>query len=345
MKYFVCLFAVLIFKFRALGQVDYTVFYYPFINRAELSIIDGNYQKALLSYDTAFVNVSKPFARDYVNALVCAIKTGDKKKGFRFCDSLIAKGVSEKFFLEYGSLRPLWESPEWENFIKEYQSKSKKFSINKDTVLKNIILKLNERDQEFRSKPGSYRAYRDTINKIDSENVAIIRNIIRLKGFPNENMVGIVDPTTIFVPGYIVFHHYCQSLSIKKEGKYNFKDDFIKAVKEGKLDPHRFAFFLSLQNERSLLLGGWGVSKCKVGTRESKLLGDKYSPEKKKLINETRPLYGLESLEDYYKKVVFTLKNDIAQEFAFRVYEHINTFELEDDEQFEKFVLASEEIE
>jgi hypothetical protein len=344
-KLFIAFILCSLLKLSAFGQPDFMKVYYPLINRAELAIIDSKYESALLSYDSAFKQVSKPFSRDYLNATIAAIKTGNTKLAYRYCDSLISKGVKKDFFLNYGSFRPLWENSEWQNFIDSFDEKYLHFNKHRDTSLKRLFITLSDCDQEFRRKTGSYRAYGDTIRKIDSQNVAILRHIVNTIGFPNENMTGIADPTPIMFPTYIVFHHYAQGFSKNSDGKYNFIYDYITAVKKGELNPHRFAFLLDLQGERSIPLGGWGVSKATLGNKHSKLLGDLYTPERKALINKTRPMYGLETLEEYYKKAVFALKNERGHEFAFRVYEHINIFEMEDDDQFEKFLLASEIIE
>ena len=340
MKYIiVSLFFIISLQKPAYCQSDFTVDYYPIINRAELYIVDGNYKAALNAYDSAFKNESTAFAKDYFNALICATKIGAFTRAYGFCDSLIAKGVSKTFLVTYESLEPLRRTTGWGKYIAEYEIKYPKNIRNK--ALKDIFSKLQIRDQEFRIKSGSYSVYRDSIKYSDSINIAEIKNMISTIGFPNENMIDKEDPRNISFPGYIVFHHYCQALSKNNEEKYNFLDDFIKAVKKGQLDPYRFAYLISLQNEKKLVLGGWGVSVAKIGNQESKLLGELYLPEKQMAINANRVLYGLSTLEDYYKKAVFALKNEISKDFAFTVYGHKNIFGVEDQEQFEKFIKAS----
>lgn len=340
MKLILTLFTILIYSCIS-AQVDFTKAYFPYVYRAEMAIVKGDYTSAVKSYDSAFFNVRKPFSKDYLNAAVAAIKAQQFKAAFRYCDSLIAKGVRKEFFTNFGSFRPLWESEEWSSFIGTFEVKYQKFNSGRDTSLAKVFSYMSNLDQEFRRKPGSYRAYGDTIRKIDSINIVQLQSIIKTHGFPNENMINLSDPSIISFPSYIIFHHYGQSLSLSKKGKYNFLQDFSNAVKRGELDPHRFAFLLSLQGEKSLQLGGWGVSTCLLNGERGKLMGEKYGAEIKANIDKNRPEYGLESLEDYYKKAVFALRDERAKVFAFGIYNHINLFEMESDEQCEKFAAAS----
>jgi hypothetical protein len=339
--FFLLIFTALLHK-PVLSQADYTLSYYPLTNRAELSIVDSNYQAALRSYDSAFQQVPKAFAKDYFNALVCAVKIGKHKQAYRYSDSLIAKGVPKSFFLEHSSLAPLRLAKNWKQYLNRYERTYQRLRADKDTSLAVFFQQLHDRDQEFRKKPGSYIAYRDTINKIDSQNISALRQIIATRGFPNENMMAVSNPTSVQLPAYIVFHHYCQGLSRQREGKYNFTADFIAAVKRGELAPHRFASLLGLQGERGIELGGMGISQCTLGETKSPLLAEKYAPAKQARIDKDRLMHGLESLEAYYKKAVFALKNNRAKDFAFGVYKTLNIYEMADEEQFEKFVAASE---
>jgi hypothetical protein len=345
MKSFIILNFLFFISVRVWGQVDYTVSYHPSINKAELSIVDGDYKKALSLYELAFKKVPTSFAKDFFNATICAIKIKQYKSAFKYCDSLMAKGVNKNFFSENNSLHPLRETKKWRKYIEQFDNKYVRFNSIKDTSLKNLFSKMEQQDQEFRKKPGSYVAYRDTIEKIDSLNIAILKSVIANNGFPNENMVPVKDPTFTTLPANIVFHHHCQSMSKDRKGKYNFKDEFIAAVQKGQLDPHRFAFLLSLQGESNLPLGGLGITQCEINGVRSKLLGEKYPDKAKKIINNNRVLYGLETLDDYYRKAVFAIREDRSKEFAFKKYRNLNLFEMATEEQCEKFILASEIIE
>ncbi len=56
-------------------------------------------------------------------------------------------------------------------------------------------------------------------------------------------------------------------------------------------------------------------------------------------------MHGLEPLEAYYKKAVFALKNYRAKDFAFGLYKSVNIYEMADEEQYEKFIAASDVLE
>jgi hypothetical protein len=83
------------------------------------------------------------------------------------------------------------------------------------------------------------------------------------------------------------------------------------------------------------------LSKYKVGSKLSPLLAEQYSPQKLREIDSTRTLYGLSSMNEFYKKAVFSIKHNKGKDFALMTYGHLSTFELEDNEQYERFVKGS----
>jgi hypothetical protein len=205
------------------SQPDFTKNYYPFIYKAELEIIKENYNDALSFYDSAFTAVRMPFAKDYFNALVSASKVGDFTTAYRYSDSLIAKGVKKEFFLNHGGLRLMWENTDWQEYIENFSEKAKQFNYRRDTLLQKEFSQMYDRAVEFRRKPGSTKLYSDTIQKIDSLNIIALQQIIETAGFPNENMIGISDPTNLYFPGYInLFYHFEKKLKKGEERKTFF---------------------------------------------------------------------------------------------------------------------------
>ena len=329
----------------SLAQVDFTKDYYPQIYKAEAAIVEEDYPEALQNYQAAFSNVSKPFARDYLNAAFTALKTENTTAALQYCDSLMAKGVGKEFFVGHTTLSPLWQTEGGKNFLSTFETKHLSLNKGRDTSLAKLFKAMAELDQEFRRKPNAYKAYADTIRKIDSLNIGQLREIIKQHGFPNENMVNVVNPVSNSLPASIVFHHYCQSLSINREGKYNFLQDFAEAVRKGELDPHQLAFLISLQNEKSVELGGWGLMACVLNGVRSKLVGVRYGEEKQKQVDRQRIVYGLEPLAEYYQKAVFAIRSEKAKEFAFGIYRTINAFEMGSEAECKQFLEASLSLE
>jgi hypothetical protein len=72
--------------------------YNNYINKAELSIVDGKYAEALQNYETAFAQTKTAFAVDLYNACACAARLKDTEKVLGLTGWLVAKGVGEKFF-------------------------------------------------------------------------------------------------------------------------------------------------------------------------------------------------------------------------------------------------------
>lgn len=57
------------------AQINYCDSYYPYVNKAEMNIVLGEYSDALSNYENAFKNVEHKFSVDLYNAMICAAKT------------------------------------------------------------------------------------------------------------------------------------------------------------------------------------------------------------------------------------------------------------------------------
>jgi hypothetical protein len=83
---------LLLYASLSQAQGDFTRIYHPIINEAELAIVDTNYYDALDFYKEAFVNVKKPFAKDYYNAAICAAMVGKTSLVFDYLERIVEKG-------------------------------------------------------------------------------------------------------------------------------------------------------------------------------------------------------------------------------------------------------------
>ena len=69
--FFVLLFSLGV-RLAVAQDVNFIKIYHPFINKAELLVVDNNYNEALETYQKAFAAVPRGFMKDYFNAAVCA---------------------------------------------------------------------------------------------------------------------------------------------------------------------------------------------------------------------------------------------------------------------------------
>ena len=288
-------------------------------------IVDGNYGQALTLYQKAFEKTRGGFAVDFANAVVCAGKTKDFKRGFIFLDSLISKGVCESFLDSFAGFKPYRLQKSWTAFRASYAKKRESWFVP-DTALILVLDSMTYWDQYFRLKEGSYKVFHDTIRVIDKRNIETYIGIIRNRGFPDEGTIGRCFPGTD-LPAGIVLHHHCQAMSLKKETvKYDFTDDLLTAIHRGKAEPHKVAFLISMQGPDALKLAGWGVTQLESNGNTSKLMKFNYTLSEIKEIDNLRIVNGLEKLEDYYRKVSFTIQNPVAKEFIFNKYAQLNIF-------------------
>ncbi len=333
---------ILIFSHNLISaQVDYTEKYYKEINNAELQIIKNNFEKAFEFYEKAFKSVPRPFAKDYYNALLCAIETEKFDIAFDLCDSLIRKGVQKEFFIKDEGLNALKIQPDWSGFIENFDIKYEKYNSDKNLKLREELIVLENKDQEFRIKEGSYDVYGDTIAKIDKENIKRFKEIVKAYGFPNENLLGIDNPKDNSFYGYILIHHHCQQFSLKKVN-YDFQPTIDEAIKNGLLEPHLGYFLLDQQG--NIQIGNWGIIKLKTDSLESKLLAKKFTDAEKLEIDIIRIDKSLENLNDFYLKSVWGIQNKENENFAFNPYTHLSIFML-DKNMYDLFLEKYEQIE
>jgi hypothetical protein len=340
-KSFILLVKLNLLFFALYSQVNYCNNYFPIINSAELNLIEGKYEESLNYYLEAIKSCSpnNAFAKDIYNASVCAVKSKKHDIAFILIDSLIAKGIKKPFILFCKSYDELHSDRRWNDLILNYDTKYNTYMKYKNIEYKRLLLGIEFSDQEFRKKKEAYVLYRDTINKIDINNTQILNTLLLKYGFPSENIIGIEDPFLVNIPGYLIFHHQYQKMS-KGIHNYDYTDILKNAIKRGELEPHRFAYWTA-QYDRNFL-GGWGIVKAIISDQESVILNDKFSEEDKKMINERRLNYGLETLEDFNKKALFVLKSKEANYFSFENYKALSVFELYSKKKLEHLLTFME---
>jgi len=319
------------------AQSPYTSSYFPLVNKAELAIADSNYRAALDFYKRAFASVPRGFARDYFNAMACAAATGDGARTIDCIDTLLSLGADPRYLKEQPSLAALLHLTRNKDLEQHLNARVR--PDGQRIAMTSLFDSLAKIDQEFRRKEGSYRVYGDTIRKIDSLNIVLIRKIIDSAGFPGERMTGISQPRSNGLPANIVFVHHCQSLSLPKgKGKYNFKSDFIQAVDEGRMDPFDFARLLAMQNDQGFQLGTITAEVYSYGGLTSAYMVNPFTAAAITVIDSIRLSHGLARLEDSYRKMAFALKNPRAKEFAMGNYGSVSYFPLETREEYDNLV-------
>lgn len=292
--------------------------YYAAVNQAELFIIDNKYDSAVQQYDSAFINNTKPFAKDIYNALLCNCKVNDNIKAYGYIYKLAQLGYPVKKLKSQKVCVDFWLSP--------YGTKSK--NLNKtvkpiyNPVYRRLMYEMLYKDQQYRIMPGSYKVYGDTIYKIDKKNVDLFRKYIKKYGFPSEYKIG-VDSGGWIDPIYkvIILH---QSTSDKQI--YNFSADLRTAISRGELENHAGAEMI-MRNEGVTLFDAFGLVEVQfdsisykknsngnmdtITTKYRSGLGVyPYTDTEAIKYNREREKIMLEPIADYYKKVKAQAKQE-----------------------------------
>lgn len=283
------------------GQIKKFRDYQAAINRAELSLVEGDKTGAFNLYYTTLTKWDGNFSKDIYNALLLSKELSRTDSFFILLNLLQKKGLSNSYINGLEEFKQFHSNLKWVTFLKINENYK---LINKE--LKAEMDSIYIKDQFFRTKEGSYKIYGDTIKQIDSINMTFLFSLISKNKFPGENEIGVNSVTG--KQGYdIVFHHYAQAASLEK--KLNkITPLLINLVLEGKILPNKCAHWLEMQNGE-FKAGVFDITGFKVNGKQVGYFKPVYGNVQKLIIDEYRKILCLESLEDYYKKFVFVIKN------------------------------------
>lgn len=326
-----CIF-LLVISYSTNGQTTaFTEVYYPNVNDAELAIIIQDYTLALSYYKTAFESVNEGFARDYRNAILCAIQTKNDAFAFEYLEKVILKSM-DKDFLADSAFAALMEKTDWKKLMQSYDSLHARSLKSINGELLKELSAMFERDQFFRAKAGSYTVYGDTIAKIDVENVTRFEQLVAMYGFPSETLIG-AFLSEQNAPYNIILLHLAQNLS-KSAYKFpraaSLAPIIEQAAREGKCSPSHAGYLLSTQNDPLLNYNAMGLNQTSVkGVRRPYLLLDKISEEQRAEIDQKRKSIGLESLDEFRMKCQFRLDNPQTP-FKLSSHQNLNIWDMDE---------------
>lgn len=345
MKQLFCLFAALLLPLAAsfAQQTDYVSDYYPRIHFAEMAILSDDFDGALLSYQAAFRAVNGGLARDYHNASLCAVQSGQPAVALVFFEKMALAGVTMEYFK-----RPVFaavhQAPGWPAFEKAYPALHSRHLAETDLEYRRELSYMADLDQEFRQKEGSYAVYGDTIRHIDSLNVLRWQRLYAAKGFPSERLIGADFPAPPVC--HIFLHHHAQHLSDgdKYAGWPDLGPEIVKAAQNGQLDPVEAAYWLELQNDPAYRYGAFGIINLRVtgGSNDDRYYLD--LPADHIAADRQRAQIGLEPIDEFVAKCKFKLKHPDTP-FRLNSGSSINIFEMENEQAVAQFAKVLTKIE
>ena len=318
--------------------------YYKVINEAELSIVNGDYGRALIFYQHVLPNSQKSFIKDFYNAALCAILIKNNKLALRYTKELLQKGLPIDSIETNKYFQPILAFAEWEKIKNQYSLIREKYDSHINKPLRDTLHMLFKRDQYFRRINGSYKVYGDTIHKIDVENDRILKVIIKRYGYPNESLIGIDNDINLVKGFEFVIWHQTTLNHIS-----DYQEILREAVKKGNVLPSRAAEIIENHIGQEIYYIHFfyrcacdnGCSDSLTSAIKNKLFFSSIPLAKKNQFNKVRQEIYLESLDDYNKKILFNLRD---KRFKFLLNAAIPTFSFASEENLLEFIKPMKSI-
>jgi hypothetical protein len=296
----------ILFLISCNAQSQVSTKYPTLINEAELLITDSLFSEALVKYKAAFSQNPIATTTDYYNAAVCAMLTGNDKLALSYLSNLKYKGIALEKIQGKVVFQPLVDSKRWKQFQKQYLSNSSKVRNRINESYKDTLLAMMESDQYYHKKraehvsrksdPELIAAYTDSAEYITHQNMDAFLSLVARNGFPSEQVVG----ATSFGP-MILYSGLLRHAAQRKRN--DFLPVLLKAVEEGKLSPHVYAYHME-EFESNM----YGTTVLKGSAREMNDIP--FAGLEEGAINQRRAALGMESLAELRKKARFSLKDN-----------------------------------
>ena len=302
--------------------------YYSHTNKAEINIIEKNYQQAMVEYEKAFASWGEPFAVDYYNAAVCGVFCDKFDKTKYYLEKVLTLGYSFSNVKKEKVFRPFFKSKFGKSLEKE-----KPIMKIQDEEYREIIQNLYHYDQVIRQKYDyvSNKTYEKYFVRqqyiIDSLNLAVFEMLIKERGFPSESKIG-VDSESLNFPAYdILLDHSIMLQHRKPELRFlksfpNLMPYIEIALYDGSIN-NKIAFkhfnFFAEETKYSKLYnsyvlskiiyqkdGKYNVSADVTNAKWRKYIIDKETELKNDSILET---LGMDKIENIQRKTLFSEKD------------------------------------
>jgi hypothetical protein len=228
--------------------------YYSKKYKAELAIVDSNYQEALLLYNAAF-SYKRPHERDLYNAFILSCLMQDSLHGKKYFDQLTFLGLTEESLtadLRQGKI----DTKFIQKINSDYQrihNKSLQASFKRHAKVMDSMYNFDQGIRQYAMNTYGHveglKRYNDSFVVVDSLNIARMLTFIEKQGFPEIYSTGFYATNYIHISSYPMI-----SLLLKHSwGIPSSRSDKAKilwrvktAVLEGKYDPRDYAFFMML---------------------------------------------------------------------------------------------------
>ncbi len=288
----------ILFSCKTNGQLDYRISYHPYINSAELAVIDQNYRLAFENYERAFSSEKIGFGRDYQNAALCAIEIKEYSRAIEFLEKLVSKGIEKSYFENNKKLYGELNGYGFEEFLDRFDEiRRRTFEQTVNYEVMGELGRLENRDQEFRY---DYKIFIDTIRKIDAENISSFLDIVSQHNFPPEEMLGLQSPQADNLGYYHIIWHHLKNWK-SDTSLIDIRPILIEAVKQGKLSSSDAASYLDIVSSKTGFVGDYGSTKVIKFGEEKKFIRLVIMRKKRKKLIKIVKCWAWEAYQTYKK--------------------------------------------
>lgn len=275
--FFLCVFILSVVSFTYSQEIKLKSYpkYYHLIREAKMLSQEGKSHLALQKFDSATSTVRYVHTDNWIWASKEAKKAGDCELALKYTQMAISQGANEKFIDNFN------DCPGINNkFRRKLSALKKKHDLRIDLRLQSYLDSLYTEDQRIRTSKDIDKV---EVAKVDSSNIAALKQVIRKYGYPDERIVGRETARKIFL---VVLHYD------KDTNNIIMKDILMNALYDGKITPQNYAWVV----DRRL---NWGPSKAdpyyyQIVTKKFSMLADSEKQE----IDNRRYLIGLKPLSE-----------------------------------------------
>jgi len=280
--------------------------YHHLINKAELSICDSNYNKALNYYELAFKKIPCPFSIDVYNYFnVCLILNNDSIRINELHRELISRGYEmalyKNMFIRKIQIYPGYLKVDTTAFLNMPEFSNGKLILDSflyvDQKIRSYYLSMLDTIEES--------AIMDSIWHADSANCVSLVSYLSNE-FPDEK-VGKLSFNPYFRPLYtIILQHYSY-----RDYTTIYDSLLLQKIKTGEFHPE---WYQDLYYRRQCAEGwsdlyGYPIGYTRYGNEPEKgtefTAYGNYKGKSLRQINRNRRKIFLESYQDYYKKSIY----------------------------------------
>lgn len=277
--------------------------YHTLINKAEIAICDGYFDRASQNYSLAFREIKKPFGPDVYNAALSNQLSNNLEERNLNLQLLINNSD------DLSSLRSIFvntyiDENLWNSFIE-------KRTTEFDSRLRNEFKSIWERDQLFRPM---YETHDDTIQAIRIINMNRILSLTDSLGFPSQIELG-YRKSLRGQNHDVVLVHTSQRRSSNKN-IIDLEPILCRAVNEGRFDPEQAISCLHFQNDQDKrdfkVYSTWQYKHHLLpDSLNNKIWLENLNNEEYERANEIRKKWSADQLNDIAIKADFISKSNI----------------------------------